>query len=91
MRMPGVPTVFVRVSMPAAVLVPMNVRSALIVRVAARFVVPVVLSIVAHHVRYPLIVLASPSLAFLRVTIEQPLLRTLTTRLGESIDALCCR
>jgi hypothetical protein len=80
MRMPGVRTVFV----------PMNAVSA-IVRVAARFVVLVVLSIVAHLVRYRLIVLASPSLAFLRVTIEQPLLRTLTTRLGESIDAFCCR
>jgi len=70
------------------VLVPV---SAMIVRVAALLVVPVVLSIVAHLVRYRLIVLASPPLAFLRVTIEQPLLRTLTTRLGESIDALGCR
>ena len=42
MRMPGVPTVLVRVPLPAAVLVPINAVSAMIVRVAARFAVPVV-------------------------------------------------
>ena len=42
MRMPGVPTVLVRVPLPAAVRVPINAVSAMIVRVAARFAVPVV-------------------------------------------------
>ena len=77
--------------MPVAMLMRVNNASRVLMRMSVYFVVRVVIRIVAHLVRYPLIVLASPSLAFLRVTIEQPILRTLTTRLGESIDALSCR
>ena len=77
--------------MPVAMLMRVNNPSRVLMRMSVYFVVRVVIRIVAHLVRYPPIVLASPSLAFLRVIIEQPLLRTLTPRLGESIDALSRR
>jgi hypothetical protein len=98
MRMPGVPAMIMRLpcpermSMPVAVLMRVNNASCVLMRMSAYFFVRAVIRVAAHRFRYqPLLYSPFSADAFLRVINDQPLLRTLTTSLGESIDALSCR